>query len=98
MRLLSIIFVAVLSFNASGQTCNSSMKPSAEPGQFVDLENGYVLDVVSMLKWNFCSLGQTYDQGVCTGTPNIYETFADALIVCGQLLPFGHCPDGSLQR
>jgi hypothetical protein len=85
MRLLTFLFVALLSFNASTQTCNSSMKSSSEPGQFVDLGDGYVLDVVTMVRWSFCSFGQTYEQGVCTGTPNTYETFGDALMAASEV-------------
>lgn len=85
MRFLTVIFATLLSIPAFSQTCNSLMKPSAEAGRFVDLGTGYVLDVVTMVRWSFCSLGQTYEQGVCTGTPNIYETFRDALVAASDI-------------
>jgi hypothetical protein len=85
MRFLLVLFIAFLSVPSFSQTCNSFMKPSAESGRFVNLETGYVLDVVTMLRWSFCSLGQTYEQGTCIGTPDIYETFRDALVAASEV-------------
>lgn len=85
MRFLLVLFAAFLSVPALSQTCNFFMKPSAESGRFVDLETGYVLDVVTMLRWSFCSLGQTYEQGACTGIPDTYETFRGALVAASEI-------------
>lgn len=61
------------------------MSSSNVDGRFVNLNNGYVLDVVTMLKWEYCSHGQSYENGFCYGSPNHYDSFSDALIAASKV-------------
>lgn len=47
--------------SAWAQTCVTNQPLFQQEGQFVDLENGTVLDVKTNLLWSKCTLGQTYN-------------------------------------
>ncbi|MBL4631182.1 MAG: DUF1566 domain-containing protein, partial [Paraglaciecola sp.] len=64
MRVLCILGFFV-SYLASGQTCLSDYDSSAQA--FVDNDNGTVTDTSLGLVWMSCSLGQTWDEGTCSG-------------------------------
>ncbi|MCA6065382.1 Lcl C-terminal domain-containing protein [Thalassolituus marinus] len=73
------LWFALVPHAVLGQVCNSSMEVSGESGRFVNLNDGFVLDVVTMLRWDFCTYGQTYENGNCSGSPMEYATWQDAL-------------------
>lgn len=79
MKLVYITILSLFSSLALSQVCNDNIERSSIEGRFVNTEDGYILDVETMLRWNYCSLGQEYANGNCVGTPSQFETFHDAL-------------------
>lgn len=82
MKVINILLVVAVSSIPSisgAQICNDNIKSGSDSTRFVDLKNGYVLDVISMLQWDLCSLGQTYVDGYCIGSPTQFFEWQDAL-------------------
>lgn len=79
-RVLSASVFALLMNQVSAQVCNEQIQPSSPTERFVELEDGRVLDVVTMLSWDLCLLGQDFVDGVCTGSPYAYGDWGDALV------------------
>jgi hypothetical protein len=79
-RVLSASVFALLISQVSAQVCNDQIKPSSPAERFVELGGGRVLDVVTMLSWDLCLLGQDYVGGICTGSPYAYGDWGDALV------------------
>ena len=74
--LASLLLIA----SASAQVCKTdSIKSSHVEGQYLDNGDGTITDVVNGLVWSKCSLGETIENGECTGSLNEYYTWQDAL-------------------
>jgi len=78
--LLSITLAAYcLAGTAMAQTCKTNISPSTDASQFIDLNEGYVLDVKTGLMWSKCVFGQNYVDGKCLGAPTSFNDWASAL-------------------
>ncbi|MEZ9346212.1 DUF1566 domain-containing protein [Vibrio splendidus] len=75
---LATLFAPSLS---SAQTCVDNQPASQTDGQFIDRQDGTILDTHTNLLWAKCSLGEAYDieSNLCSGFPTNYITFQDAL-------------------
>jgi hypothetical protein len=53
---------------ASAQVCKEGViKPTAQADRFIDHKDGTVTDSKTGLMWSVCSVGQSYDEGKCSG-------------------------------
>ncbi|GAB2699396.1 DUF1566 domain-containing protein [Aliiglaciecola sp. 3_MG-2023] len=59
--------MSLLTGMASAQTCLSDAPETASETQFVDNGDGTVTDTDHDLMWMQCSIGQTWENGSCTG-------------------------------
>ncbi|MBB1371983.1 DUF1566 domain-containing protein [Pseudoalteromonas sp. SR45-4] len=78
----AICLTAALSAPAIAQTCKTdSIAPTQKAGQFLDNEDGTVTDIVNGLVWSKCSLGQTFADNSCTGSPTHIHSWQEALTI-----------------
>lgn len=68
-----------LSTPLMAQTCKENIAPSTIAEQFVDTNEGYIIDVKTGLMWSKCLFGQTFESGECTGSPLDIESWSLAL-------------------
>lgn len=79
---LAICLTSALSAPAIAQTCKTdSIAPTQKAGQFLDNEDGTVTDIVNGLVWSKCSLGQTFADNSCTGSPTHIHSWQEALTI-----------------
>ncbi len=64
--LVAVIFVGCASEEKLDVSCNEYFSNIAS-SDFIDLGNGLVRDSVTQLYWYRCPLGQSFDNGRCTG-------------------------------
>ncbi|TAL46895.1 MAG: DUF1566 domain-containing protein [Methylovulum sp.] len=57
----------------NAQRCNPDMIADAPDSRYTMNVNGTVLDKKTTLTWMRCSLGQTWDNGACTGSAQEYQ-------------------------
>ncbi|ALU46111.1 Lcl C-terminal domain-containing protein [Pseudoalteromonas rubra] len=70
---------------SAAQSCKpDQILPTQPEGQFLDNGDGTVTDIVNGLMWTKCSLGQTYVDGECQGTPTNYTTWQSALVAASR--------------
>tara|TARA_R110000772_G_scaffold184939_12_gene296009 strand:- start:7849 stop:8346 length:498 start_codon:yes stop_codon:yes gene_type:complete len=62
-----LVILALLSLNASAQTCLDDVTETASAEQFVVNTDGTATHTESGLMWMRCSLGQTYSNNDCIG-------------------------------
>lgn len=79
-----VLLIGLLStFNnlVIAQTCNyDHVKSSHQTEQYIDNGDGTITDVINELVWSKCSLGQIYKDSSCSGDPESYDTWSDALL------------------
>lgn len=61
------LLVSLVSLSTNAQTCLSDSLETAPATQFVDNGDGTVTDSTHGLMWMQCSLGQTWENGTCSG-------------------------------
>ncbi|WP_299020942.1 DUF1566 domain-containing protein [uncultured Photobacterium sp.] len=79
MRKSGFILLAALSFSAGAQVCNEQMVSSTHDNQYAVNSDGTVIDAVNGLVWQACSLGQTYTDNDCQGSPLEFADWPGAL-------------------
>ncbi|MDN3613711.1 DUF1566 domain-containing protein [Vibrio gallaecicus] len=77
-----VIAALAVSGSSYAQTCVVNQPASQDDGQFIDRQDGTILDIDTNLLWAKCSLGETYtaETNLCSGVPTSYSTFQDALV------------------
>ncbi|MGE5155662.1 MAG: DUF1566 domain-containing protein [Bdellovibrio bacteriovorus] len=69
--LISLAFLVASLPAWAEQVCDDTGFPASAPAErFVDNGDGTVTDLSSQLMWMRCSVGQTWSQGTCGGTPD----------------------------
>jgi len=83
MKSKFLFFSAMIALCSNGyaQHCKpGSISASVDPQQFViNTTRGTLIDALTGLEWSICSLGQTWQNGNCLGTPVHFNTSAQAL-------------------
>lgn len=74
------LLVASVSFVASAQTCLDTIEPTHKNEQYVVNSDGTVTDVVNGLMWTYCSVGESFSNKSCSGSPTNYRTWQEALV------------------
>lgn len=90
------ILMASVSFAASAQTCLESIEPTHEDEQYVVNTDGTVTDVVNGLMWTYCTLGESFANNTCTGSPTHYSTWQAALEAASNFGSFAEHDDWRL--
>jgi len=74
--------IVLFSTNVLSQTCVTNQPASHQDGQFIDRNDGTLLDVSTNLLWSKCNVGESYNIGTgkCDGTATEYAKWEDALI------------------
>ncbi|TAN64867.1 MAG: DUF1566 domain-containing protein [Methylobacter sp.] len=71
---LSLYFCLLIHAQVSvAQTCNPHIIADAPDSRYTVNADGTVLDNKTVLTWMRCSLGQTWHNGVCTGSAQPYN-------------------------
>ncbi len=76
MKWLKLTFYFCLLIYAhlsAAQTCNPSIIAEAPDSRYTANENGTVVDKKTALIWMRCALGQTWNNGICTDSPQGYN-------------------------
>lgn len=79
VTLTATIATLVFSGPLLAQTCKRNVMANTSAEQFVDVNDGYVIDVKTGLMWSKCLFGQHYENGQCTGIPEEVNTWSAAL-------------------
>jgi len=78
-RTMTVLMIAA-SFGAEAQNCTlDTVQPTMNPDLFIQNDDGTVTDVKNGLLWQKCSLGQESTDAGCSGQPQIYATWQEAL-------------------
>lgn len=81
---------------ATAQTCATNIPLSHTEGQYILNDDGTVTDVVNGLMWTACAIGQSYTDGACTGTPQNYSSWQEALVAGNEFGTFAENDDWRL--
>ena len=74
------LLASSVSVMADENNCNTeSIVPSHQEFTFFDNKDGTVTDIVNDRLWSKCSIGQTYQSGLCMGEPTSFKTWQEAL-------------------
>jgi len=82
MKKLSLCLglLTVFSSQVIAQNCASEhMVPSHSIGQYTDNGDGTVTDIINELMWSQCALGETFENGSCSGFATNFESWGEAL-------------------
>ena len=83
--------------NAAAISCKpDSITPSNQSEQYLDNGDGTVTDLRYGLMWMRCSLGQSWVDGECRGTPSQYSIWQQALHAASQPRQFAGYADWRL--
>ena len=69
MATLITLLLAFPGFPARAQDCIDSIASTVPLQQYLTYDNGTVEDTQHKIMWMQCSIGQTWQQGKCLGTP-----------------------------
>ncbi|KHD24289.1 hypothetical protein NM09_13665 [Vibrio caribbeanicus] len=80
-RKLMTIAALMVSTTSFAQTCVENQPVSQLEGQFIDRQDGTILDVKTNLLWQKCNVGETYNSTTngCDGTPTSFASWDLAL-------------------
>lgn len=78
-KLAVLILSLILPSISLASTCNKSIDESTPAYRFIDNGNGSITDSSTMLVWDKCSVGQTYINGICDGSPSTFTSLSEAL-------------------
>lgn len=80
-RILCIAISLFMPMLSTAQTCYfDNIHQTTPVEQFIDNEDGTILDVKTGLLWMKCSLGQTYSNGDCDGEARLFTSWSEILL------------------
>lgn len=92
----AFLLAASVSFPSFAQTCLDSIEPTHQDEQYVVNTDGTVTDVVNGFMWTYCSVGETFNDLTCSGTPENFNTWQAALVAANNFGSFAGYDDWRL--